>query len=277
MPPIQSGPPHTATAIALMNAYPELSGNLSSVLRWLDGICYSRANRWMYAHVGKTASSTMLRALFHIEFGHALTVRAERQGDINPNVAMHALTKVGLFQSGQNPHSDMLGFLQKDPVRIVSVRHPSDRALSFFRYICLANEKGSDQFLADRLRMNAGVGFDWNADPGTLNGFRKFLIALNHAFQRTEQANVNRHYALQTPNLLIGKFEYDVQVRAEDLAGGIEAICDRLDLHPQPILDDLGHANQTSDIGREWLQQPDIRRLLIDLYGPDYEALNYDP
>jgi hypothetical protein len=274
---MQAAPPHAQSAIALMKAMPGQMGTLAGTLRWMDCVCFGPAQRWIYAHVGKTASSAMLRALFHIEFGYPMSVTARRTGDINPNVAMHALVTTGLFTSAANPRIDFAAVMEKTPLSVVSVRHPSHRALSAFRYLCRADAEGSDQFLAERLSMTALHGFDWGRDPGTVKGFRIFLdfVGAEMAHRRNEEINI--HFAPQVPTLILDKFGFDVQVRAEDMAQGISALCDRLDLHPQPILDDLGQPNQSGSEGADWLSLRDVRQQLSTLYAKDYEVLNYDP
>ncbi|MBB5514294.1 hypothetical protein FHS89_000292 [Rubricella aquisinus] len=274
---MHSAPPHAQGAIALMKAMPGQMSTLAGTMRWMECTCYGPAQRWLYSHVGKTASSAMLRALFHIEFGYPLSVTARRKGDINPNVAMHALVTTGLFRAASDPRVNFAAVMEKRPISVVSLRHPSQRALSAFRYICRADAEGADQFLAERLRMTALHGFDWTRDPGTADGFARFLDFVGAEIAHRPNEQINPHYAPQVQTLILDKLAFDVQVRAEDMGQGVMALCDRLDLHPQPILDDLGQPNQTGAEGADWLARPDIRQRLATLYATDYEVLNYDP
>ncbi|EWS66442.1 hypothetical protein Y695_00265 [Hydrogenophaga sp. T4] len=131
------------------------------------------SRRWLYAGNGKSGTTSTKRFLFELEFGIPLTVHLVAEHDINSDAQSHMLAKAGIFRPLTALPDAIKVF--NTALRITTARHPVARALSSFRYLCLSDQLKHSWLVSDRMRMNAMVGFDWNRDPDTNGGFRKFL------------------------------------------------------------------------------------------------------
>lgn len=259
---------------ALRAAYPDLLAGTDAAAQYLRRIHVPASLRWAFLNNGKAGTSSARRLLFQLEFGVPLTVAWDVTDDINSDGVAHRLQGPSgiLRQAAQiaDPMARLAGAL-----RLTTVRHPLDRALSAFDYLCRSHDLRHVWFVQDRLRMNALVGFDWDRHPRTAEGLSRFLDYVDqHAAIAGPQA-IDPHWRPQIHNILPQIFRPDLIGRLEDLPTFFAAVAERLD---QPLPDEgaLPRSNRQelrSDRGA--LLTPANRAAITRVYAADFEWLGY--
>jgi hypothetical protein len=271
---------------AIMNAaveqtlreFPDTFEDRADARQLLARISLPASERWAYVVTGKAATTTTLALLFEAEFDQPFTVRARIRGGLNPHEAVHALMWHDVFATAlQLPRS--LGELAGAPdlERIVTVRHPETRAASAFEYLCRSYERRSSDFHADRLRVAALCGLDFETMSGTAGGFVRFLEYVAADLATNPRSAVNAHWRPQTLLIypqafrptLVGRFDAFGTFRRELFA--------RLD-RPLPATETRLNERREPDEARARLfRDPAARRLIRDIYEKDFEHFGYEP
>ena len=241
-----------------------------------------RSGRWAFRPNGKAATTTALEALFFLEFGHPNTARIADPTDMNPDAAVHRMAGSGVFRHLHLRHDaeDLPGFLRATDY-VATVRHPGARALSAFRYLCRSHRAAHPQFAAERFRMTALTGFDWDRHDGTEEGFRRFLDYVRLCNERQVGRPVNNHFRPQADTIRPDLFPPAVLGRVEDMPAFFRDLADRLRpgaAMPQGWADrraNRGAPAQAGDIAL--LRAPGVRRRIEACYAADFEAFGYDP
>lgn len=255
-------------------ANPELFLTNEMAAAFMRSISLPASLRWAFLNNGKAATSSARRFLFRIEFGSALSVHWQPEWDINPDgVAHHLQGASGIFRS-LVAIDDARGALDR-ALRLTTVRHPVDRVLSAFDYLCRSHELRHGWFVDDRLRMNAVLGFDWDRDPRTARGFEMFLNYVLWA--RDTVGWLDPHWRPQIDNICPAAYRPQIVGRVEDMRGFFFAVADQLS---QPLPEDyaLAPANrQEHRSDRSALLTPASLALIENLYAADFDWLGYDP
>lgn len=235
-----------------------------------------RSNRWAFCSVGKTGTSSVLALLFHIEFGVANTVRLDDPEDLNSNSETHRAVDANVFRLlAQRSDLESLTDYLDNAVRIAMVRNPLDRVWSAFRYLCRSNDMAHPQFAADRLRMSALVGFDWQRHSYTGSGFERFLDYVRMSLQDPATVPRNNHWAPQWLIIRPDVFRPQVLGRLEDPATFARELSDWLGCDttlPMPAKN-VGDADTTGV--PEWINTPVLRDAVVACYERDYLEFGY--
>ena len=230
--------------------------------------------RWTYCRNGKTASTSTLELLFALEFGVPLSAWIDPALTLNPDALAHYAIQADVLRP-VDACADGVSRMQ-DALRLMTVRHPLSRAISGFRYLCLSGAKGSEQFLGERIRLNADVGFDWAKDPLTSGGFIKFLTYIAHTVSSKVQFPETTHWRPQTENTRPAVYDPAIIGRVEDFAAFADALGERLGGYP-PGFDTLSYANRQPafDAG-VLLDDPAALPLVGEVFASDFAAFGYD-
>lgn len=278
-------PPATwqVTKKLLDAAWAQLSGAFESRARhdaFFQYMATPRSNRWAFASSGKTGTSSALMLLFRLEFGHDNTACVDDPDDLNRNAEAHRTLAAGVFRS-LHQRGDIPGLVEylDNTLRIATVRHPTARAWSSFRYFCRSQEERHRQFAQDRIRICAVTGFDWTRDPRTRGGFERFLdyVALECAANGGRQPD--NHWRPQWHDIRPAVFRPHILGRAEDPAAFRRALVEHLgyapgDPGPLPEL----RLNADGEAGLpDWIATPSVQSRLRAVYETDYQAFGYDP
>lgn len=259
----------------LVDAHPGSFPSVQSAMQWMRQITLPKSRRWAYRGNGKSGSSSTKRFLFELEFGAPLTVEAKLEHDINPDALSHFIQNADVFR--------LLVDFEAGPVildsalRLTTVRDPKDRALSSFQYLCESHHRQHQWFAADRVRMNAVVGFNWNTEPDTEKGFGKFLEFIAHEMQFGGTDAVNPHWRPQVGNIRPGVFRPDIVGRLEAFQQFTAEVANRLSA-PMPAEWEVPHANSTTRDRlalREGLLSRENERRVETVYQLDFEAFGY--
>lgn len=240
-------------------------------------VLYTPASgRWCFASSGKTGTTSALAMLFELEFGVPLTARVADPADMNADAAQHRTVMAGVFrllpQRGDVP--DIPAFLAST-LRIATVRHPTARAWSAFRYLCRSQALGHIQFAAERIRLCALTGFDWTRDPDRPEGFLRFLDYVETAVAHAATRMPDNHWRPQWMDIRPDVFRPDILGRCEDLRAFAAALADRL--RPDAPPPAVPHRNAGDTPAPDWLARADIRAKLAAVYARDYEDFGYEP
>jgi hypothetical protein len=235
-----------------------------------------RSNRWAFLSSGKTGTTSAIGMLFELEFGVPLTAAAGSLTDMNRDGAVHHTIEAGVFRAlHQRADIDCMTTYLRSTLRIATVRHPTDRAWSAFRYLCRSQDLAHPQFAHDRIRLCATTGFDWTRHARSRDGFLLFLDYVALALSETGGMPVNNHWRPQVMDIRPDLFPPDILGRMEDPAAFAAALQARLEpsvrLAPRAL-------NRSDDSDRpDWLSERAVRARLEQVYAADYEAFRYDP
>jgi Sulfotransferase family len=230
------------------------------------------SKRWVFLSLGKNASSSTLKLLFEMEFGHKLSASFTPLADINPSAVVHKLADTGVFTRALNLGLTAQTLVALPAERLLVVRNPYARAVSSFRYFCKSNDLGSPWFLASRLRATAMVGFDWETMPYTVEGLRRFLAYIEAEVAAHGAPSLDSHWSIQAVSSFPGVFRPTLLGRVEALADFHKALADRLG---QPLPDAVAHENRQENAPDSLIRDPDARRMIERIYAPDFEAFGY--
>ncbi|MBD3765094.1 MAG: sulfotransferase family 2 domain-containing protein [Rhodobacterales bacterium] len=269
----------------LDGAWTQLAGSFESRARHDAFFAYlltPRSNRWAFASSGRTGTSSALMLLFRLEFGCTNSAGVDDPGDLNRHAEAHRTVQAGVFRSlhQRDDIPSLTDYLDRT-LRIATVRHPTTRAWSSFRYLCRSHAERHAQFSRDRIRLCATTGFDWARDPLTRGGFERFMdyIALEVAANGTLQPD--NHWRPQWQDIRPAVFRPQILGRVEAPADFVLALVDHLGLapgDPGPIDElRLNAADQKLADLPDWMSAPSVRDRLRTVYGGDYEAFGYDP
>lgn len=264
-----------AMAERAMERWPGAFHRGDEALEWLTHTITPASEAWVYLGNAKTGTTSTKSFLFQLEFGAPLTVHFEPPRDINPDGIAHAMARSGVFRSLPNMPKGLKTL--REALRLVTARHPSSRAVSSFRYLCLSDEQASPWLLAERLRLNAVTGFDWSTDRYTHRGFLKFLDYVDETSNQPGQLRDNPHIRPQVRNVRPDLYQPHLIGRTEDLPAFFRAIAERLN---RPLPPDVAkieaNRNDKAAPGEELLT-PESRRRLGQVFAKDYDWLNEAP
>jgi Sulfotransferase family len=264
-----------ALADRAMERWPGAFHRSDEALDWLSHMITPVSEAWVYLGNAKSGTTSTKTFLFHLEFGAPVTVHFEPPRDINPDGIAHAMQRAGVFRSISNLPKGLKTL--REALRLVTARHPSSRAVSSFRYLCLSDELASPWLLAERLRLNALTGFDWAVDRHTHRGFLKFLDYVEATSNQPGQLRDNPHIRPQVRNVRPDLYQPHLIGRTEDLPAFFRAIAERLDRPlPQALAEIEANRNDASE-PREDLLTPESRRRLAQVFAADYDWLNEEP
>jgi len=230
------------------------------------------SKRWIFLSLGKNGSSSTLKLLFELEFGHRLSAHFDAPVDINPSAIVHQLAEHGVFGRALKLGLGLDDLLALDAERLVIVRNPYDRALSAYRYFCQSDARASGWFLGPRLRANAMVGFDWDSMPGTLEGFRRFLAYLEAEVDARGPWALDPHWCIQARLSFPDIYRPTLIGRMEDLPAFYRSLAERLG---QPLPAEIAAENRQAPAPDALLADPDARRAIERIYAPDFETFGY--
>jgi len=234
------------------------------------------SRRWLYAGNGKSGTTSTKRFLFELEFGIPLTVHLVAEHDINSDAQSHMLAKAGIFRPLTALPDAIKVF--NTALRITTARHPVARALSSFRYLCLSDQLKHSWLVSDRMRMNAMVGFDWNRDPDTNGGFRKFLQYAELSMSTQGDRPNDPHWRCQVDNIRPEVLRPHIVGRTERLADFFRTVAEHLG---NKLPDDMVFPNtnkQSYPPGyAEAILDMETLRTLGDVFRRDFDWLNETP
>ncbi|WP_411956462.1 sulfotransferase family 2 domain-containing protein [Paracoccus homiensis] len=274
-PPLRPGPAN-AQAEQFATAHADTFADPEAAAQFLRSIHMPASGRWAFLNNGKAGTSSARRLLFRLEFGVPLTTEWDMPQDINPDSVVHHMQATGWILRPVLTLKNGPARLQK-ALRIATVRHPTERVLSAFDYLCQSHDLRHSWFAADRLRMNATVGFDWTRHPRTAEGLARFLAYVELTRDKMGPAAIDPHWRPQIDNIRPDIYRPDILGRVEDMPGFCHQVADRLG-HDLP--DDFAAPKANSQARRSDradLLTPANRHHIGQLYAEDFGWLGYDP
>ncbi|MEM6739928.1 MAG: sulfotransferase family 2 domain-containing protein [Pseudomonadota bacterium] len=252
--------------------------NEEALTQWFRFILLPASGAWAFKPNGKTGTTSLLHALFELEFGVPLTVSHHEPDGILEDHAVHCLAEARVFSplTALRGAPCALDVLEK-ALRLTIVRHPLSRALSAFRYLCRADARAVSRFLRERLRMNAITGFDWQRDPDTPDGFRRFLDFVAHELEHQASLPLDWHIGPQVLNVRPEIFQPDLVGRTEDVPAFLAEIAARLD---RPLPERLRRAaprNRAAMRPPDWAGDRALQARVAQVFAADFDAFGYDP
>ncbi len=247
---------------------------VEAVRRFLDLVILPPSESWAFLSTGKAASSSVLRFLYEIEYGHPLTSKFISPHDINPAAVVHQLSLHGVFGRARMLGLSIDAVKARTRERLLVVRNPHARAASAFRYLCRSHELGAGWFLTARLRLEARTGFDWTSAPGTLDGFLKFLDFLEAEAEDYGPDRLDTHWCSQARFARPEIYEPTLVGRVEAMDDFFSSVCERLDT-PMPAT--IRHENCQSGATADdpLAAAPEARQRIERIYAADFEAFGY--
>jgi len=256
---------------------PEHLATDREAVAFLNYIFTPADGRWAFRPNGKTGTTSALYFLFHLVTGHPLSARLQISDSMNPDQAAHELHRAQVFCFLLAQKINPTTYLRKT-LRLTTVRDPLARAVSGFRYLCRSDAAGMAQFYPERARLCALTGFDWDRHPNTPDGFVRFLDYLRLELAHQTERPVDSHFRPQVLNILPGLFRPELVGRCEDLPTFFAEIAERLELPlPEGALEAAPRNRAQDDVVAETLITPAARRLVTEIFAPDYEAFGYIP
>lgn len=243
----------------------------------LARISLPASERWAFVVTGKAATTTTLTLLFEAEFDQPFSLRARSRGGLNPHEAAHALMWHDVFITAlQLPRS--LAELAAAPglERIATVRHPETRAASAFEYLCRSYQRRSPDFHADRLKVAALCGLDFETMSGTTGGFVRFLDYVAADLATNPASTVNTHWRPQTLLIYPQAFRPTLIGRVEAFDTFRRELFARLD-RPPPAETRLNARRERDEARARLFRDPAARRLVRQIYQEDLEQFGYEP
>lgn len=205
----------------------DLLGDMRTTKRVMQRITMPADGTWAYGSNPKAATTTTYNALFELTFGHRLSAALD-EGVAN-----------WVDQPAQNLGQGQLFYQLAEfenslaamdlAFRFSVVRNPYDRAVSAFHFVCFSQDKAMRHFYTDRLRMNV-LGFDWDTDPYTEQGFEKFMnyVEFEAHDTRTSGRLPDPHFRPQAMNICLEFLNPHLVFRVDDLAEGLQVIATQL-------------------------------------------------
>lgn len=274
--------PHPRVRKLMDAAHDELGSAFGSRLAMETFFTYvltPRSNRWAFFSSGKTGTTSAIAMLFELEFGVPLTARADNDTDMNRDAALHRTLDAHVFRPlhQRGDIDSMQGYL-RNTLCIATVRHPTDRAWSAFRYLCRSQELAHPQFSSERIRLCAATGFDWSRDAGTEDGFLRFLDYVALGLAQEDVRRVNNHWRPQVADVRPDLFPIAILGRAEDMGGFAAALHQALGTPGRPLrAPRLNSADGAPASRPDWMARPAVRQRLEQIYAADYAAFGYAP
>lgn len=269
-------PERTRAVQATRRRFPQQFPKDVDAREYLRSVIVPPSQRWAYVLNGKSASSTVLRFLFRLEFGCELTASADPAFDFNSARNVHRAYDHNVFQRAIYVPLSADQLLERTGiVRIAVVRHPLARAVSGFRYLCRSNELGHASFVEDRLRINAMAGFDWDRMPGTEAGMLCFLDYIEADQARFGSWRVNHHWRLQADNLCAEVFQPNLLGKVEALDAFLEGLWERLAPPGEALPGGRLRENRQPVDDSVVLDTEAVRRRVEKIYARDFEAFGY--
>lgn len=266
---------HTAQRAATEPAFqalPEAFANRNRLHQYFLYTFVPRNLAWAFKPNNKSATSSVLAFLFALEFGQPLS--AGYADGFEGDKIVHRLAEARLFaRLPEHPDVTDAHAALGQSLRLTTVRHPATRALSGYRYICRAQEAGSEAFCLHRLRMTALAGFDWARHTGTPDGFLRFLewVAAEEALGGWM---ADAHFRPQVTNIRPDILRPDIIGRAEDMSAFFAKVCAHLD---RPVPKDLPPRNRQPAIDPDaFLTRSSLARI-ADIFAADFKVFGYDP
>lgn len=262
--------------IETQRAFPGRFASSTEAQQMLNRIWLPASERWAYAVLPKAAATTTLSLLFEAEFGVPFTARAMLPSDPNPDTGLHALTEHNIFSTALKlPRS--LPDIASDPrlERIALVRHPEARAASAFEYVCYANDDAKWFFFADRAKMSALFGLNFETMAHSSAGFVRFLEYVAADLATNPPFTVDIHWRPLARLVFPDLFKPTLVGKAEAYDAFRRTLFERLG-RPDPGA--APHLNsRPSDDRSHLFADPAARRLVREIYAADYEAFGYEP
>lgn len=253
--------------------------SLPRAVQFLSYVFTPASGAWAFRPNGKTGTTSTLHFLFHLEFGQPLEAKVRSADGMNTDsAAAHRLAEARVFSmlgargDGRDPAEVLARAL-----RLTTIRHPMDRAVSSFLYLCRAQDLQSTLFADDRLRMTALTGFDWGAHGFTLTGFERFLDYVAIELPHHDARPLDSHFRPQVLNVLPEVLRPDLMGRCEDLPAFFRQIAARLDRPLPPDIDLETPRNRQDVPGRDALETPATRARVAQVYAADFDAFDYMP
>ncbi|SNT34787.1 sulfotransferase family 2 domain-containing protein [Tropicimonas sediminicola] len=235
-----------------------------------------KSNAWAYSPAGKTGTNSALALLFELEFGVPLKATVSSEANLSDS-ALHLTMAAGVFRELLARHDieSLAGYLDKT-VRIATIRNPTGRAWSSFRYLCKSNRLGSPQFVEERIRLTAATGFDWEEHPFTQDGFERFLDYVHLSVSGFAGRAPNSHWRPQWLDIRPDVYKPNVVGRLEEADKFERDLCEALGKRPKGASARLNVNDEMASLP-EWIGRSEVRSRLISVYGKDYEAFGYEP
>ena len=272
----KAAPPENRKPVlaAATKAFPLAFPKPGDALDFLSRIFVPASKRWAFLSNGKSGTSSTQHFLFQLEFGVPLTVALDHPDDVNPDAAVHRLHQANVLRKVIDLPQGIA--VLPDLLRLVTVRHPGDRALSAFFYLCATHDRAHPWMAEDRMRMNAMVQFNWNSDTRTASGYQKFLRYIDISQHHPGNLRVNPHWRPQILNICPDVYRPDLIGRTENLAAFFHAIADRLG---QPLAPgwQAPRANSQEKPDLSPFRTPATHDLLRRIYAADFAQFGYDP
>ena len=243
-----------------------------AALAFLHRILMPRSLRWSYLVVGKTGSSSVLMALHGLEFGQPLSTRTD-SASLNSDAIGHHLTHAGLLRQ-------LIEIGPPDPLlnktlRLTSTRHPAERMISAWIYVCSANRQAHADFLQERLLMTILTGLDWDRHAGTPEGFARFLDFLLMAEDPVQGIILDLHLLPMHQVIRPELYRPHLVVRVEEMAAALTRLAEQLG-RPAPQAAPRANCQPDYDAA-SYLQSPGIAAHLERLCAEDCRMFGYHP
>lgn len=270
-------PPGQANAQAEQFAacHEGIFANTNMAANFLRSVHMPKSGRWAFLNNGKAGTSSARRLLFRMEFGVPLTTEWDVPADINPDSVVHHMQANGWILRPVLTCQDGLARM-KNALRITTVRHPTERLLSAFDYLCHSHDLRHNWFVGDRLRMNALVGFDWGRHPRTAEGLTRFLAYIARIRDEMGVLAIDPHWRPQISNILPQVFRPDLLGRVEDMPRFREELTARLGQKlPADFMTPRSN-NQARRSDKGNLLTASNRDAIRQIYAEDFAWLDYD-
>lgn len=230
------------------------------------------SKNWAFMSTGKNGSSSTLRYLYELEFGHPPTAHFNSPHDINPSALIHVLADHGVFRRAIAARMSVPDLQNNIPHRLMVVRNPISRAVSGFRYFCQSDRSGASWFLHERVRIDAAVGFDWRTMPDTVEGFRRFLHFIEQEIALLGANKIDNHWRPQAVSSRPDIFRPTLTGRMEEMPAFFAELAKRLG---KPAAATIPHENRQPPTPDDLQQDPEARHLIRRIYAADFEAFGY--
>jgi hypothetical protein len=198
-----------------------LAGNPQAAQRFLSMVWFPASRRWRYPLNGKTGNTYTLQLLFWLEFGSFPGVQLRTPTNHHPELAIFSFRDAGLVRNFADV--PFRQFREFPGITLVTVRNPYARAVSGFRYLCRSQTAADMRFVRERLRLNALTGFDWDNDPDSPAGFRKFLAYVEQ-MQTHLPAETDAHWLPQVDHVRPDVLRPDIIGATEDMNAFTDAV-----------------------------------------------------
>lgn len=234
--------------------------------RVMQRITMPANGEWAYGANPKAATTTTYAALFELTFGTKLTAHMDEGFADWADQSPQNMSKAAVFYQLVE-FENSIDAMDK-AFRFSVVRNPVERAASSFHFICFAQKRSLPQFYADRVRLNI-LGFDWEKDPYTEDGFEKFLnyVESEANMVRTQGRLADPHFRPQAMNMSLDLLDPHLVFRVDDLAQGLNTLAHNLGR--APVADTTSKARLNTQPERQtYVGAPG---LIERVYAEDFE------